>query len=296
MCLKVKIYYQACKTDGKSVILRCSTPETCGPPISRRYCIADTPFPEFCPNCFHTSMLFLNSVPDTMRDEILASNEYKRGTSEDALQTTELMWMQAETELSLSDELDCLSSQLSPEEGLSESTRIMLFVVLDMLNASFWHDVIEKKVSPSKFRRTLILQILDFQITEVLNSFVRGNDIGAASMPLRPDYLKAKLGHPSITTLAADDRDCRICREQIGVPNKNGVTESLIETGCNHHFGDKCLYHWILENETCPTCRGTLLSFKESRQIFRTEFTTKAHNRAPPEWLVTLLDKNYEII
>ena len=43
---------------------------------------------------------------------------------------------------------------------------------------------------------------------------------------------------------------CSICIENI--------TTTQFKTNCNHIFHNECLMHWLVENDTCPSCRKNL--------------------------------------
>jgi len=61
--------------------------------------------------------------------------------------------------------------------------------------------------------------------------------------------------------------ECPICHDPVGVPNPEGVTESLVQLQCGHRFGQTCIITWVIDslnrdylvNPSCPVCRRDIV-------------------------------------
>lgn len=59
--------------------------------------------------------------------------------------------------------------------------------------------------------------------------------------------------------LEAEDKNCAICYQEMGVPDPDGNTEHPARLPkCKHIFGNKCLEKWFKDSNTCPYCRDKL--------------------------------------
>ncbi|CZT13781.1 uncharacterized protein RCO7_09112 [Rhynchosporium graminicola] len=286
MCHNIQIHYYACEHSGVSKIIPCDTPSTCGDPILE---VHNTPhaFPDFRPDCFLGGNLFVTEVSEDERAEILTSRVYKEFTSKSVLCLAESMLRRAESNLAKEDELYSFENQVTPEEVSASIHRLQNYA-LNLLGALFWHQVIEEKEAPDKFFRLLIIQVKNYMFALWHQVTVNKLTVRKKARTGRPSYLEAKVLFPSITSLEADERDCAICGDQIGIANADGVTEYLVKTSCGHVFGVQCLSQWILDNESCPYCRGSLLTFDESEVNLKKEANNVRRNTLPPAWLMTL--------
>ncbi|KAL2069265.1 hypothetical protein VTL71DRAFT_15603 [Oculimacula yallundae] len=287
MCQKVQVHHASCNTSGEFVIRPCRTPTTCGEPVTVRLSFRLRPYPDFCPDCFLQGGLFISNVNQGFRAAILSSPLYRNHTSDKSLNIAESLWRRAENGSFRDDDLECYSSQLH-QDGTSDMTKKMIDSVMELLLASFWHQVMERMTSPPKSRRVTILRILNFMIRNFHKNSQPPHALQQLARPRRPEYLRAELSYPDITSLTAVDLECNICLDNIRVVNSHGLTESLVQTSCNHLFGDQCLRHWIVDNENCPICRGSLLTFTEGQALFEQELTAARQRTIPPPWVMTI--------
>ena len=56
-------------------------------------------------------------------------------------------------------------------------------------------------------------------------------------------------------------KQCSICLSEIK-ENKN-----VCITECMHEYHTSCLLKWLVNNETCPICRNTLIFKKQTSDI-----------------------------
>lgn len=54
------------------------------------------------------------------------------------------------------------------------------------------------------------------------------------------------------------EKDCNICREEIGKVSPEDTMETAVRTPCGHIFGNICILTWLQDsrNPTCPICRS----------------------------------------
>lgn len=289
MCHKVQIYHYSCQMKGIHKRFLCDEPDFSVPADIARYQELDEyPMPDFCPSCFLTGGMFDNSLVEPyQRSLILESEIYKKFATAKELAYSEKVWKRAESDPHNMGSRKYFVNR-RPPQGSSKATQAFLVWLLGHLKVSFWYQVLEKHESPSMFRRQLIIQLQDYQVVNYLEHCGDIYDLRQRAKGCRPDILKGMVEHPSITTLSSEDRDCNICLEHLGVPNEEGVTESLVKTDCNHPFGDQCLYSWIKNHESCPLCRHTLLTFAESENRYLEEAKAARESTGYPDWLVNL--------
>lgn len=68
-----------------------------------------------------------------------------------------------------------------------------------------------------------------------------------------------------VASLAEDDRECRICYEDLGSDTSNDrkcrKPEQPVKLPCGHVFGRRCMMTWLMDRTdeaTCPTCRRVI--------------------------------------
>lgn len=73
--------------------------------------------------------------------------------------------------------------------------------------------------------------------------------------------LKNKYPNASAEELEQTDKVCIICREEMVIPQgQEGVLRKTPKKlGCGHIFHFKCLKSWLERQQSCPTCRTSLL-------------------------------------
>ena len=72
--------------------------------------------------------------------------------------------------------------------------------------------------------------------------------------------LKTKYPSATTTELEQTDKVCIICREEMAVTEGEQVQRMTPKKlGCGHIFHFKCLKSWLEKQQSCPTCRTSLL-------------------------------------
>jgi E3 ubiquitin-protein ligase synoviolin len=61
------------------------------------------------------------------------------------------------------------------------------------------------------------------------------------------------------------DTICIICREEMAVP-EGEPTQQIKKLPCDHIFHKSCLRSWFQRQQTCPTCRTSILRFNNANQ------------------------------
>lgn len=75
--------------------------------------------------------------------------------------------------------------------------------------------------------------------------------------------LKSKYPNATVEELEQTDKVCIICREEMVFPQEEGVLRNTPKKlGCGHIFHFKCLKSWLERQQSCPTCRTSLLQGK----------------------------------
>ncbi|PVH80110.1 hypothetical protein DL98DRAFT_588656 [Cadophora sp. DSE1049] len=288
MCRKLQIYHYSCQMNGPYNLFPCEEPDLSLAPGILLYQELDKyPMPDFCPSCFLEGGLFEGTLGDRQRSAILQCETYKKYATCKALAYSEKVWERADSDPSNMGSPEYFIDHLPPK-GSSRATQAFLLWLVSHLKVSFWHQVIEKRESPSLFHRLLLIQLQNYQITNYLQHSGDIHDLHQVAKENRLYILRGMVEHPSITTLSAEDRDCNICRECLGVPNEKGLVESLVKTDCNHLFGDQCLYSWIRDHETCPLCRHPLLTFAEGETLYLEKVKAAREATRMPNWLINL--------
>ncbi|ESZ91028.1 hypothetical protein SBOR_8599 [Sclerotinia borealis F-4128] len=81
-----------------------------------------------------------------------------------------------------------------------------------------------------------------------------------STAPTTQNRMPPQLTPVSVSSLAADERICPICREEFGV----GTSGETVKTQCNHIFDRNCIQQWFsVGNSTCPICRQDLRQVEE---------------------------------
>lgn len=185
---------------------------------------------------------------------------------------------------------------------ISQLDSVRLSIVDHLLNTLItdsWYKVKYVDTRPPLAERTLIVQLHMLIVSAARYSF--GDEIRHMV------HYEAEVTQVPNEELAEND-SCSICREPYGTLDKDGKAEVCVRTNCNHTFGDRCLGSWILENITCPICRGKLtcsLPQTEPSEKFATEPVVRdtrglssrdckgRHKRidkaGTPDWMIALL-------
>ena len=81
------------------------------------------------------------------------------------------------------------------------------------------------------------------------------NEIRDFSCMLRSPYVRHDSNHVEMT-VEGSIGECAICQEDFE------VGETFVPLPCNdlhpHKFHKACIIPWIRDNNTCPTCRGSI--------------------------------------
>ena len=76
--------------------------------------------------------------------------------------------------------------------------------------------------------------------------------------------LKNKYPNATLEELEQTDKVCIICREEMMIPQGPEIDVTLRNTpkklGCGHIFHFKCLKSWLERQQSCPTCRSSVLT------------------------------------
>ena len=59
--------------------------------------------------------------------------------------------------------------------------------------------------------------------------------------------------------------DCSICKDEFEVDSK------LVKMPCNHYFHGDCVKPWLVQRNSCPTCRFELPTDDTDYELKRTE-------------------------
>ncbi|KAK0110051.1 hypothetical protein ONS95_002711 [Cadophora gregata] len=295
MCRQIQIYHRSCQTEGQHKQFLCGdpVPETVGGRRIRTQTCDNYPMPDFCPSCLLAGGLFEDTIGVLQREQLLDSAMYKRNATSLSLAFSERVWKRAENDPYNKGDPDYFVAHLPPF-GTSRAAQAYLVWVLGRLKVSFWHQVIQKRESPSQFRRKFLIQLQNYQIANYLQQAEEIYDLRETSKRCRPHILRSRVQQLSITTLPAEDSNCNICLQHLGVSDGDSVAECLVKTRCNHLFGDQCIYSWIQDNETCPMCRHRLLSFSEGEEMYIREARAQRELTGVPNWLVRLTGFNIE--
>jgi E3 ubiquitin-protein ligase synoviolin len=72
--------------------------------------------------------------------------------------------------------------------------------------------------------------------------------------------LKTKYPSATVQELEQTDKVCIICREEMAVTQGEEVQRATPKKlNCGHIFHFKCLKSWLERQQSCPTCRTSLL-------------------------------------
>ena len=74
--------------------------------------------------------------------------------------------------------------------------------------------------------------------------------------------MRTKYPNATFEELNASDGICIICREDMRLPPLEEMETSLFtpkKLSCGHLFHFRCLKSWLERQQTCPTCRSSIL-------------------------------------
>lgn len=90
--------------------------------------------------------------------------------------------------------------------------------------------------------------------------------------PTRKDLIIGSLEPVDACALQHEDRGCAICQEQM-LPRyeymDSSQRESAAKLMCGHVFGHQCILSWLIEHDSCPTCRMDVVMTVEDWGIAR---------------------------
>ncbi|KAL5317249.1 hypothetical protein ACEPPN_014344 [Leptodophora sp. 'Broadleaf-Isolate-01'] len=170
--------------------------------------------------------------------------------------------------------------------GASGSVVTTARKLLRLLNCSFWHTVIDRQESPSRFQRLFLIQLSQFIASSLMKSLARQHYRREAARSVRTARMMALVTPVDLGSLApAEDRNCIICTERLGQPKPDGTIENPVRTQCQHIFCEHCLCAWIVEHESCPFCRRELLTLSETEDPSAAGQEVARANQPIPIWM-----------
>jgi E3 ubiquitin-protein ligase synoviolin len=78
------------------------------------------------------------------------------------------------------------------------------------------------------------------------------------------------------------DTICIICREEMTSPNDSPV-QQIKKLPCDHIFHKSCLRSWFQRQQTCPTCRTSILRFTYPNQEQNMPQQQQQQQQQPPQ-------------
>jgi len=203
------------------------------------------------------------------------------------------------------------ADQQSPQQNqqTEDSIIFLKFKAAVQRIAFFWRDhratatfAIELMAVAATFLFSLILFVVVFTIYGLPINIVR--DLYMAYSKLR-SRLSAFASYRRLTSnmntrfksIATEEqldqagRTCIICRDLMDIHGVNGDCKIL--PICGHGFHKHCLREWLIQQQTCPTCRGDIQKnedrarAEEKRQARQEEENNERASRAvPPEGVI----------
>ncbi|KAH6710722.1 hypothetical protein BKA61DRAFT_578552 [Leptodontidium sp. MPI-SDFR-AT-0119] len=256
MCLRYSLRYQSCEHPGKVYSFPCSFRTQCGQEVSDpRLLFFRRGFPDFCPQCLLTGGLFDSSLPNVNAADGSAINGLSNSRRSTIIYgIMEDVWERAKNDPTYTLEEDAFITENAM--GASGSVVTTARKLLRLLNCSFWHTVIDRQESPSRFQRLFLIQLSQFIASSLMKSLAR-------------QHYRREAARSNVSVSR----------------NQNGTIENPVRTQCQHIFGEHCLCAWIVEHESCPFCRRELLTLSETEDPSAVGQEVARVNQPIPIWM-----------